>query len=262
MLRRIRLLPLPISACALIAAMAFVPACDGDDAADTATAPSPEPTAVATAPAGVAPGGPALPFGRYHYAVTVTLREDNGGDEVVVTTEGEFQSPDRHAFTHTTRVDGVAVKRSLVLIGDQSWFRTGDGSWKTKPPGDDDVLRLLSVAFTPVRPQFLGGHEFEQVRESVRRLPSTEDSVNGVLANHYRVGPEGREFFEAILGESGTSSDPRYELWLAQDGEWPVRLLAGGTFAEQSALLDSFGFEAPATWELRIDISQPDDPTI
>jgi hypothetical protein len=213
-------------------------------------------------------GAGALALDRFHYVASLTVREkrDGGGaGEVAVSTEGDFQSPDRHAFTYTIESGGGTISRSVVIIGQKAWLRLGDEPWREGNRDDPEVSDLVSVAFSALRPGFLGGPEFDRVRESVRRLPPTEESVNGVPANHYRVGSPGREFFESFLADEQLrqkAQDFRWELWLAKDGAWPVRLLASATITVDLALLNELGLQAPTVWELRIDISRPNDPML
>ncbi|OGO51324.1 MAG: hypothetical protein A2148_10475 [Chloroflexi bacterium RBG_16_68_14] len=230
---------------------------DGD------SGPAPLPTVSATP---TAEGVGALRLERFHYVAAVTLREGGGeASEIVVSTEGDFQSPGRHAFTYTTRIGSDTIQRSVVLIDEEAWLREGDEPWRKATADDPELAELLSVAFSTVRPHFLGGPEFERVRESVRRLPSTEESVNDVPTDYYQVGSPGREFFEAFLAEEQllrNAQDFRWELWLARDGAWPVRLLASAAITADLPILQELDLQPPTSWELRIDISRPNDPTL
>ena len=224
----------------------------------TPTAPPPTPTAEASA----------LPLVRFHYVASLTLREtgaDAGGDEVVISTEGNFESPDRHAFIHIIDLGEDTVIRSAVIIGEEAWIQADGEPWRATTRDDPELAELLAVAFTATRPQFLGGPEFQRVQESVRRLPSTEELVNGVATNHYQVGQAGREFVEAFLvpeGLVGNLADLAWDLWLAEEGGWPVRLVASTTVINPVDVLQELDLEAPVHWELRIDISRPNDPEL
>ncbi len=228
----------------------------------------PSPTALVPPPTSTAEGGSALPLERFHYVASLRLRDENSdaeASEIVVATEGDFQSPDRHAFTYTTRRGDDMIDQSVVIIGDKAWFRQGDAPWRETTIADPEIADLLAGAFSAVRPRFLGGSEFEKVRESVRRLPSMEESVNGVAANHYRVGSEGSEFFGALSANAQLLQNVRdlsWDLWLAEDGAWPVRLLASATVTASLEALDKLDLRPPIFWELRIDVSRPNDPTL
>jgi hypothetical protein len=248
---------LAIGVAVLVALLAF--ACDdnGDKAPPASTAtPTPPPLEET------------LPLERFRYAATLTLRERGAASEareVIISTEGTFQSPDRHAFTYSTTWGGGSLTESAVIIGDQVWVRRGDGAWRESTGDDGQASELLSNAYTSFEPNFLGGAEFDEVRENVRRLPSADELVNGVLTSHYQVGPAGLAFLEAFLGGEGLSSDVEdlsWELWLAQDGGWPVRLLAKATITSDLKILEELNLRAPSTWVLRIDVSQPNDPAL
>lgn len=242
-------------------------ACADDSSSDTS--PTPMPTAAAPSATSTPQSGSALPLDRYHYEATITLREHraNGkGKEVIFRTQGRFQAPDRHAFTYTLRLGGeVTEARSAVLIGDDAWFRRGERPWQKILPDDPQLADLLDTAFSPESPEFLGGPEFEEVRASVRRLVSTEESANGVPADHYRVGEAGWEFFGMFMargGGPGGGGDLDWELWLAQDGGWPVRLLASARIDGEIGAFNELGLKAPVDTEFRIDISRPNDPAL
>ena len=183
----------------------------------------------------------------------------------MVTTEGDYQSPDRHAFTYTTELLGGAVRESAVLIGDKLWLRTGDQAWREATPSDPQATELFAVAFSPIKPGFLGGPEFRAARDSVRRLPGTLEFVNDLRAYHYEVGPEGVEYFQSFLAADPllpNVQDMHWDVWLAQQGAWPVRLLALGTVKTDLPVLQELDLEAPTEWTLRIDVSRPNDPAL
>ena len=233
----------------------------------SSAAPAPTPTPTALPPTPTAELS-ALPLVRFHYVASLTLREtgvDAGGDEVVISTEGNFESPDRHAFIHIIDLGEDTVIRSAVIIGEDAWLQADGEPWRATTRNDTELADLLAVAFTATRPQFLGGPEFRLVQESVRRLPSTEELVNGVATNHYQVGQAGREFVETFLVPEelvGNLADLAWDLWLAEEGAWPVRLLASTTVINPVDVLQELDLEAPVYWELRIDISRPNDPEL
>jgi hypothetical protein len=243
---------------ALIVAMA----CGGDDSSEPraiTALPSATPT-----PQGESIG--ALPLERFVYEASLKL-QGSGDDakELLVSTRGIFVSPDQHSFTYQTELGEGEAQQQLVMVDESVWYREGDGPWQNLELEDEQVQGLLDVAFTALRPDFLGGAEFERVRANVIRLPSTEEFVNEVRAYHYQVGVEGRDYLDALqVGEEGlrSASDLQWDLWLARDGSWPVRLQATGTVAVDITVLETLELEAPTRWEIRIDISRPDDPTL
>ena len=242
--------------------VAFVSACGGESGADAA------PTAIGAKPTATVVSTGAIPLERFHYVASLTMSgAASGGDpnELFVSTEGDFQSPDRHAFTYTTQLgDGVLIER-VVIIGEKAWYQRADEGWRQTTPDDPAVAALLDTAYTSVQPQFLGGAEFDRVRANVLNLPSTQEFINAVRADHYQVGAEGLAFMQSFLGGKQALydvDDLAWDLWLATDGSWPVRLLMSGTVVDEVEILEQLGLPAPTTWELRIDVSRPNDPAL
>ena len=240
--------------------LALFASCNGNDYGSDPTATAPESTET---PAGVG----ALPLDRFHYAATLTLHEQQPVDanEVTISTEGDYQSPDRNFFTHTIRTKKDTFARSAVVVGDTAWLRLADGHWQEMGRDDEEIASLISAAFSPLRPSFLGGPDFEDARESARRLTPASESVNGVPANHYQVGAAGREFIQTFLSDEQLVrqvQDLTWDLWLADDGAWPVRLVATGGVTTGHPALDQLDLQAPIRWELRIEISRPNDPAL
>jgi hypothetical protein len=203
---------------------------------DSASDPEPMPSpTVQPSPTATVENGSALPLERFHYVAALSIREanpDGEPDDVVVSTEGDFQAPDRHAFTYTTQLGEATVQESVVIVDLLAWHRRGDEPWRAV---------------------------------NVRHLLATEETINGIPAHRYEVGVPGREFFESFLASPQLLEivqDLNWQLWLARDGAWPVRLLATATVTPSLALLENLGLQAPTAWELRVDISRPNDPTL
>ena len=248
---RLRLAIPALAAAVLLAASA----CSGSSESPAAEGPTAAPTDAG-----------ALSLDRFHYQASLTLLETTGeAKQVSVSTEGDFQAPDRHSFTYLTGLGEASIRRSAVVIGDTAWLNEGEGPWRELGANDPQIAGLLSAAFSTIRPQFLGGPEFAQVRESVRRLPSNEEFVNDVAAEHYRVDASDSELIESFLDGGPLLQgvqELRWELWLAEDGGWPVRVLATGTVTRELDILGELGLQAPTVWELRVDISRPNDPAL
>ncbi|MEX2159074.1 MAG: hypothetical protein WEB04_06680 [Dehalococcoidia bacterium] len=239
----------------VMAAVALSAACGSDDSSGSKSS-----TAVPTVPA-------AIGLDSFHYVASLTLREsDPGGAQITVSTEGDYQAPDRHSFTFLTGLGTTSIRTSAVVIGSDVWLRQGDDAWRKTALNDPQVGTLIRSAFSTIRPQFLGGPEFEQVRENVRRLPSNQEFVNDVPTVHYRVEASANDLIAAFIeGGAGLVENVRglrWELWLARDGEWPVRILAAGTVESDLPLLTELGLATPTQWELRVDITRPNDATL
>ena len=238
--------------------LALLAGCSGDGGPKGPKAtptPSPEPSGLTD-------------LDRYHYVTTLTLhgsRPDGSGNDISVTTEGDFQKPDRTSFTYTTTLPGVATQQSAIILGDQIWIRNGNDPWRESSLDDPQVSRLLGVTFSPINPSFLGGPEFRAARDSVRRLPASLEFVNELRAYHYPIGQAGMQYFQQLLVQGPITldlQDMKWDVWLAQDGAWPVRLQATATIKNELPILQELDLKAPTDWGLRIDISKPNDANI
>ena len=205
----------------------------------------------------------------YHYVASLTVREmapEQEPAELLIVTEGDFRRPDRHAFTYTVEIGGLVVSRSAVIIGEEAWLLGDDGEWRPVAFDGPELTELVAIAFSPAQPDFLGGEAYLRLLDSIRQLASTEGTVNDVPSLRYVVHAEGRSFFQSFLAEdeeSQTPSETRWELWLAKDGSWPVRLSATTTVESETApLVGGLVLEPPTSWELRIDISRANDPAL
>lgn len=235
----------------------------------TSTPPGPTASPTADPSPTVPPEQTALTLERFQYEATLMLQEqpagNSAGKEIVISTQGSFQAPDRHAFTYSTTTKGGVLKKSAVVIGDQVWVRNDDEPWLKTTAGDPQAAQLLNSAFSSIRPNFLGGPEFADARASVQRLPSIKEIVNGIPTEHYVVGKAGLQFFRDFLGGEALLNSVRsldWELWLAEDGTWPVQLLARATVTAGLPILDELNLQPPASVVLRIDISHPNDPSV
>lgn len=212
--------------------------------------------------------GSAVPLQRFHYVVTATVRgrpQAEAKNEVVVTTEGDYQAPDRHAFTHTVAIGPITQTRRAVVIDDDAWLLAGDAVWRELPRDEPSLQTLIDISYSTARGHFLDNEWFDEARKAAERIDAPSEMVNGLAANHYQVGPEGEEFFrEFLAGDAllGGRQEPTWDVWLADDGGWPVRILLSAVVPDKTPALEQLGVIGPASVELRIDISRPDDPTL
>jgi hypothetical protein len=238
--------------------LGVIAGCGGSDepgVADVTATVSPEPSAL-------------VELDRYHYSATLLVtgrRPDGAANNFGVTTEGDFQAPDRHSFTYTTQIAGATVRLSAVVIGERIWLRNGDDPWQETSPNDPEALRLLGVTFSPINAGFLGGPSFRQARAAVQRLPSTLEFANEVRAYHYAVGAAGAQYFDQLLVPEPDTlqlQNMSWDVWLAQEGAWPVRLQATGTVTNDIPILQDLDLVPPTDWTLLVNVSRPNDPEL
>jgi hypothetical protein len=241
---------------------ALLAGCGGDESAPA------EPATAAAAPTATVGYGEALPLRRFHYVVMATVRgqpQPDKSNAVVVTTEGDFEWPDRHAFTRTVEVGPVVQTRSAVIVGERAWLLAGDAGWQALARLDPAVQELIAASYSSAREHFLDSSWYQNVRQAAARLEAPEELINGVQTSRYHVGPEGEAFFRKFLADDplvGGRQQPSWDVWLANDGLWPVRLVLAAQLGADAPGLAGLGVAGPAAIELRIDVSRPDDPTL
>jgi hypothetical protein len=115
---------------------------------------------------------------------------------------------------------------SFVQIGSQSWAKVaGLTDWQEEPAGDSEFL------FSPM--DFCETTE-EDISSALEGLEGVKESVNGIEAVHYHIDQADVNLFKDFLGSTEDMSDVpeqfAMDVWLAEDGDWPVRM----TFAASS----------------------------
>ncbi len=145
------------------------------------------------------------PFGAFA-AILLGLFQD-------LQVEGAFVAPDRSRAV--LRVGGEEVE--VRTIGHQSWVRFGDVWQEEAAPTE--------VAF--LSPQTLCDEIVPDLGDALANLSWSEETVNGIATRHYHLDeadlPQLRGLLEAeedseLLGQF------QVDVWLAQEGGWPVRL--------------------------------------
>jgi len=213
---------------------------------------TPEATSEATPgpSAGVSPSD-ALESFRFSAKMSVEL---DGG--LVLTSEGEFEAPDRLGCTISGSLDGTAVGRDeLVVIGDDAWLDTGEG-FQTTAADDADVVQDLSLC--PGSAAFWEGFDFIQEPSPLRGQP---DTMNGVEAIRYSLG-EAVETLKSIgflPAELEGMTINTFDVWVAEDGGWAVALDVDIT-ADAQAAAETFGLPLgeggqQARIAMRVDIT-------
>lgn len=132
--------------------------------------------------------------------------------------EGTFVAPDRSE----ARMKLGDFEVTTISIGDQEWTKLGDDTeWQeTAGEGGDmsfssDICEGFSI------PELAG-------------LEADEETMNGIASLHYHVDEAEITRLADLLGEDmgemwdleGMPEEVTYDLWVAEDGNWPVRMEA------------------------------------
>jgi hypothetical protein len=216
-------------AVALILLGAIVLSACGGGGKEEQAAPGKAPEAAATAAAtpgeealGVAMA-PAQAFAKlksYRVNAQLTLEGTaaEGPQALALGVEGAFVAPDRSQVHVNADVGGVKLEEESITVGGQAWVKTG-GNWVEGDPqfklGDVSPASLLECLDA----------------EQLQRFKPSKQTVNGVDTLRYSIDQAGIEALGcsgAVLGQGaapeGLPEDSSMELWLAENGGWPVRL--------------------------------------
>ena len=161
--------------------------------------------------------------------------------------EGAIIVPDRSSMEMTI---GGHEFGSFVQIGSQSWAKVaGLTDWKEEPASDESFL------FSPI--DFCETAE-EDISSALSGLEGEEETVNGIEAVHYHIDKADLAFLGDFLGgteDTGELPDEfAMDIWLAEDGNWPVRM----TFAASGR--DDDG--QPLSFEISVEFKDFNDSSI
>jgi hypothetical protein len=131
--------------------------------------------------------------------------------------EGSIIVPDRSSMQMTI---GGHEFGSFVQIGSQSWAKVaGLTDWTEEPASEEGFL------FSPI--DFCESAE-EDISSALSGLDGEEETVNGIQTVHYHIDKADLPSFGEFLGGTEDTGDLPEEfamdIWLAEDGDWPVRM--------------------------------------
>jgi len=216
------------------------------------SAATPEPASEAT-PGPSAGVSPSDTLESFRFSAKMSVELDGG---LVLTSEGEFEAPDRLGCTISGSLDGTAVgKDELVVIGDDGWLDSGAG-FDAYSADDADVVQDLSLC--PGSATFWEGFDFIQEPGALRGQP---DTMNGVDATRYSLG-EAVETLKSIgflPTELEGMTINTFDVWVAEDGGWAVALDVD-ILADAQAAAETFGLPVgegvqQARVTMRVDIT-------
>jgi hypothetical protein len=131
--------------------------------------------------------------------------------------EGAYVAPDRVQVVLTFEGEELEWRS----IGDESWVRFEDEWEAEEEAGSDDVLT----------PRVVCDDIVEDLADSLESADREEDTVNGIEAYYYALGREDITELPDLLGGGSPElpDDVHFDVWLAQDGLWPVKVNIGAT---------------------------------
>ena len=209
-------------------------------------------TATTGEPAVEAAPGPAEAIAKlksFRIDVRFTLEGKTNGETglLAVDLEGAFVAPDRSQTRVTARINELELEEESITIGDRTWVKIGD-SW---------VEGEAQFEFDELSPASL----LEELSpDQLRVLRPSRETVNGVKSLRYSIGRRDIDALHslgALLGDAEDFEELPEEfdinLWLAEDGGWPVRITmtARGAIEGEDINLD-----------FSLDVTDVDDPDI
>jgi hypothetical protein len=256
---------------ATILAVVCLAACGGGDEEEGTPAAAATPTAVeegtpaaegetpAAAPSpsdeGVAPGT-LIDLNSYRYSMKMELEglqsllteqmaalpgQDPTADTDTLKMEisGAFVAPDK--AESRMRISGVDDELTLTVIGDQQWVEFGDlAVGPIEAMGDVADLDFALMMWD----------EFSEGAGGLTCASEKKETVNDVAANYCGIDKATFEQLASLFGgteeEMGDIDELSLDMWLAEDGGWPVRLRV------QVAGTDETGQEFEAKLELDV----------
>jgi len=130
--------------------------------------------------------------------------------------EGAFVAPDK--AESRMRISGVDDELVLIVIGNQQWVQLGDmaiGPMETT--GDVSELDFALMMW----------EEFSEEAGGLTCASEKKETVNDVSTNYCGIDKATFEQLSSLFGgteEMGDIDEMSLEMWLAEDGGWPVRL--------------------------------------
>ena len=222
------------------------------------------------------------------FAFTSDLDIISAAGDLSVMFEGGFQAPDR--VQGTLLLDGQFAEAfeeglgrpremEIAVIGERSWWREPNGAWQPgfEPGGDSDdplvsfrryatpwfyleALRFDSLALA------VAGPVEEVSGVSAYRVRLDKQAVIDVMGqgNELKVYPDEIDEHSPIFpgrfenAEQVLPRDFSVEVWFAEEGSYPVRIVFDYSVAEGESCALCWGFERPMTLRLQMDITDPD----
>ncbi len=129
---------------------------------------------------------------------------------------GAFVAPDK--AESRMRISGVDDELALTVIGNQQWVELGDMAiGPMEATGDVSELDFALMMW----------EEFSEGAGGLTCASEKKETVNDVPTNYCGIDKATYQQLSALFGgteEMGDIDEMSLEMWLAEDGGWPVRL--------------------------------------
>jgi hypothetical protein len=125
-----------------------------------------------------------------------------------VTMEYAYVAPDRYSVVVSQEGEETC---SYVVIGSQVWCKAARSTHWEEQPASDEYF-------------FFSTQDLCEYVEDLLPSPGQQgekETVNGIQTVHYQISDE-TSAMDWLL--DGVSSGYTYDLWLAENGNWPVRV--------------------------------------
>jgi hypothetical protein len=186
-----------------------------------------------------------------HFVLEGTATETTGS--LALDLEGAFVAPDRTQTQVSASLGDLKLEEESITVGGQTWLKTGD-NWVEGEP------QFQLSDFSPA--SLLEGLGPDQLR----LLKPEKETVNGVDSLRYNIDRADVETLSglgALLGQDGDLANLPEEfsvdLWLAEDGGWPVRvtMTARGTMNGSDEMSLDFSMDITDVNDPNISIEPP-----
>ena len=132
--------------------------------------------------------------------------------------EGAVITPDRSSMEMTV---GGHEFGSFVQIGSQSWMKVaGLTDWTEQPASEESDFLFSPMDFCETAE--------DDLSTALSGLEGEKETVNGIETVYYHIDKADLTLLEEFLGETEDLGDLPEEfnmdIWLAEDGDWPVRM--------------------------------------
>jgi hypothetical protein len=134
-----------------------------------------------------------------------------------MTMEGAVITPDRSSMEMTV---GGHEFGSFVQIGSQSWMKVaGLTDWTEQPASEESGFLFSPLDLC---------ESTEDLPTALSPLEGEKETVNGIEAVYYHLDKADLTLLQEFLGETEDMGELPEEfvmdVWLAEDGDWPVRM--------------------------------------